>query len=69
MAFSGNAPRRDIFSLFTKAGEYDYTCPMHFMANYGEKEGMFGTIIVKDGHKGSALILKQHLFPGPGFKS
>ncbi|MDP7350202.1 MAG: hypothetical protein QF907_04410 [Nitrospinota bacterium] len=55
MAFSGNAPRRDVFSLFTKAGEYDYRCPMHFMANYGEKEGMVGTIIVKDGHKANYL--------------
>ena len=55
MAFSGNAPRRDVFSLFTKAGEYDYTCPMHFMANYGEKEGMIGTIIVKNGHKANYL--------------
>ena len=55
MAFSGNASRRDIFSLFTKAGEYGYTCPMHFMANYGEKEGMIGTIIVKNGHKANYL--------------
>jgi hypothetical protein len=55
MAFSGNAPRRDVFSLLTKAGEYDYTYPMYFMANYGEKEGMVGTIIVKDARKANYL--------------
>tara|TARA_B100000315_G_scaffold116862_1_gene107184 strand:- start:11866 stop:12567 length:702 start_codon:yes stop_codon:yes gene_type:complete len=44
-------PGETFSHIFTKAGEYDYTCPMHFMANYGEKEGMVGTIIVKDGHK------------------